>query len=195
MLLLLDNRDSFTFNLEQVLRELGAEVSTRRSDTLDLAAVRALEPRAVVVGPGPGGPREAGCSVEVLRELQGPPVLGICLGHQALAVAFGGRVAPTPDLVHGELREVLHDGRGVFRGLPRPVAFTRYNSLGVDEASLPAELEVSAREVGGGVMGLRHRERPLESVQFHPESFLCLEGGGRRLLANFLEDAGIRGPS
>lgn len=192
MLLLLDNRDSFTFNLEEVLCSLGAEVLTRRSTELDLEEVRTLAPGAVLVGPGPGGPEEAGCSVEVLRRLEGVPVLGVCLGHQALAVAFGGRVSPTPDLVHGELRPVRHDGRGVFRGLPDPVPFTRYNSLGVEEASLPAELEVSARQEGSGaILGLRHRSRPLESVQFHPESFLCVEPHGRQLLASFLDSAGL----
>lgn len=186
MLLVLDNRDSFTFNLVQFLLELGAEVEVRRSDALDVAAVRALDPRRIVVGPGPGEPRAGGCSEAVIRELSARvPVLGVCLGHQAIATAFGGRVARARELVHGWTSSVSHDGRGVFAGLPARLACARYHSLAVEEHSLPACLEISARAEDGTIMGLRHRERPLEGVQFHPES--VLSACGRELLGNFLD--------
>jgi anthranilate synthase component 2 len=185
MLLVLDNRDSFTFNLVQLLLELGARLEVRRSDAVGVAEVRALAPRHILVGPGPGGPQGAGCSEALIRELSGSiPVLGVCLGHQAIATAFGGRVAGARELVHGWTSRVAHDGRGVFAGLPQHVACARYHSLAVVDDGLPACLEVSARAEDGTIMGLRHRERPVEGVQFHPESVLSRHG--RELLANFL---------
>ncbi|MFT4537708.1 MAG: anthranilate synthase/aminodeoxychorismate synthase-like glutamine amidotransferase [Planctomycetota bacterium] len=187
MILLLDNRDSFTFNLAQVLMEIGAEVVVQSARQLGVPEVRMLAPDGILVGPGPGGPHEAGCSEAVLRELGGTcPILGVCLGHQALATAFGGRVSQSDDLVHGSLRTIEHQGDGVFEGLPSPLAFARYNSLLVEEASLPPELHVHARETSGAVMGLRHVDLQLESVQFHPESILCVDSHGRDLLANFV---------
>ncbi len=184
MILLVENRDSFTFNLVQLLAELGHEVVVRSSRELDVAAVRALAPERVVIGPGPGRPREAGCSESLVREL-GPDVavLGVCLGHQAIGTAFGARLVRSSDLAHGQTRAVEHDGEGVFRGVPSPFFATRYNSLALEEASLPAELVVSARTEHGEVAALRHRSLPLEGVQFHPEAILSEHG--RALLANF----------
>lgn len=185
MLLVLDNRDSFTFNLVQAFLSLGVEVVVRRAAELDLDAVRRLHPERVVVGPGPGRPEHAGCSLAVARELARElPLLGVCLGHQAIGAAFGGRVVRSADLAHGQTRTVHHDGRGLFRGLPDAFAATRYNSLAIDGASVPACLEVSARTAAGEVMGLRHREHPCEGVQFHPEAILS--ENGLELLANFL---------
>ncbi|MCP3917266.1 MAG: aminodeoxychorismate/anthranilate synthase component II [bacterium] len=187
MIVLLDNRDSFTFNIAQVLMELEADVHVVRSDRVSSSDVAARAPRAIVLGPGPGVPADGGCTEEVVRELsRDVPMLGVCLGHQALATAFGGALVRSRELVHGMTRPVTHDRRGVFSGLPSPVAFARYNSLAVDEDTLPEGLEVSARGPDGEIMALRHRERPLEGVQFHPESILCVESGGRALLANFL---------
>ena len=187
MILILDNRDSFTFNLAQVLMDAGAEVLVRSAASLELEQIRALSPSGILVGPGPGRPERAPRSEQVLRELAGrQPILGVCLGHQALATAYGGRVSASSDLVHGCLREVFHEGRGLFEGLPSPLPCARYNSLLVEEESLPPELEVHAREANGAVMGLRHRVLELESVQFHPESILCVDAGGRQLLQNFL---------
>ena len=194
VLLIVDNRDSFTFNLAEVCAALGAEVRVERAATLDVDTVLALGPTRVVIGPGPGTPADASPSEDLIRALptHGIPVLGVCLGHQALGTAYGGRVVQAPALVHGETRLVHHDGRGVFRGLPSPLALARYNSLVVDEASLaPAlqsgELVVSAREEDGTIAGLRHATLPIEGVQGHPESILCVEAGGRELLRNFLE--------
>ncbi|ACZ39310.1 anthranilate synthase component II [Sphaerobacter thermophilus] len=185
MILLIDNYDSFTFNLYQYLCELGAEVVVRRNDALTVADVRALGPERVVISPGPCTPAEAGISVDLIRELAGEvPILGVCLGHQAIGVAFGGQVVRAPRLMHGKTSRISHDGRGVFTGLPNPFVATRYHSLMVDEASLPADLEVSARSEDGVIMGLRHRRYPVEGVQFHPESILT--EAGKDLLANFL---------
>lgn len=185
MILLIDNYDSFTFNLYQYLCELGAEVVVRRNDALTVADVRALGPERVVISPGPCTPAEAGISVDLIHELAGEvPILGVCLGHQAIGVAFGGQVVRAPRLMHGKMSRISHDGRGVFTGLPNPFVATRYHSLMVDEASLPADLEVSARSEDGVIMGLRHRRYPVEGVQFHPESILT--EAGKDLLANFL---------
>ncbi|MBX5446567.1 aminodeoxychorismate/anthranilate synthase component II [Sphaerobacter sp.] len=185
MILLIDNYDSFTFNLYQYLCELGAEVVVRRNDALTVADVRALGPERVVISPGPCTPDEAGISVELIRELAGEvPILGVCLGHQAIGVAFGGQVVRTPRLMHGKTSRISHDGRGVFAGLPNPFIATRYHSLMVDEASLPDDLVVTARSEDGVIMGLRHRRYPVEGVQFHPESILTEVG--KDLLANFL---------
>ncbi len=193
MILVLDNRDSFTWNLAEALAALGAEVRVEPAHRLGVAAALELAPSGVVIGPGPGTPGEAGASEALVRALppRGVPVLGVCLGHQAIGTVFGGRVTQARELVHGETRPVTHDGRGVFAGLPSPLALARYNSLIVDEASLaPAlargALVVSAREPSGTIAGLRHTEWPLEGVQGHPESVLCIDAGGRDLLANFL---------
>jgi anthranilate synthase component II len=185
MLLLIDNYDSFTYNLYQYLAELGAEPLVRRNDEITVAEAKALRPTHLVLSPGPCTPREAGVCVALIQEL-GPriPTLGVCLGHQCIGAAFGGSVTRAPDPVHGKLSQISHRGVGVFRGLPSPFAATRYHSLIVERATLPAELEVTAETNDGLVMGLRHREYPIEGVQFHPESILTREG--KRLLANFL---------
>lgn len=191
MILVLDNRDSFTFNLVQYLLELGTRVEVRRSGAIDVAGARALGPAGILIGPGPGTPAGAGCSEDVVRELGSEiPILGVCLGMQAMATALGGRLRSAHELVHGSTRAVAHDGRGVFRGLPERFSVARYHSLAVDPASVPAELEVTARADDGELMGLRHRDRPMEGVQFHPEAILSEHG--HALLANFLELAAQR---
>jgi anthranilate synthase/aminodeoxychorismate synthase-like glutamine amidotransferase len=187
--LLLDNQDSFTWNLAQALSVLGARVEVEASDSLSLTRVRDGTFDALVVSPGPGRPERAGRSVEAVREApRTMPVLGVCLGHQAAAVAFGGRVVHAPRPVHGKTSAVRHDGTGVFRGLPSPFVATRYHSLCVEPRSLPDSLLATAWSDDGVLMGLRHRTLPLEGVQFHPESILT--GWGERLLGNFLETAG-----
>jgi anthranilate synthase/aminodeoxychorismate synthase-like glutamine amidotransferase len=182
--LLVDNYDSFTFNLYQYLGELGAETTVVRNDELTTAAALATRPDRIVISPGPGTPDEAGISLELVRAAEGIPLLGVCLGHQALGQAFGGAVVRAPVLMHGKTSEIEHDGRTLFRGLPRPFTATRYHSLVVDRDSVPGCLEVSAWTADGVVMGLRHRERPAEGVQFHPESILTR--AGHDLLRNFL---------
>jgi anthranilate synthase/aminodeoxychorismate synthase-like glutamine amidotransferase len=203
MILVIDNYDSFTFNLVQALQASGARVEVVRNDRIDRDGLAArlggdaAEPlRGLVISPGPGDPRDAGISVAAIelaaeREV---PVLGVCLGHQCLAAAYGGRIVRAPTLVHGEASQVNHEGEGLLAGLPSPFPAARYHSLCVDEASLPAEIEITARTDDGVVMAMRHRSLPLEGVQFHPESVLTPEGP--RLLANFLRrigegDAGI----
>jgi anthranilate synthase/aminodeoxychorismate synthase-like glutamine amidotransferase len=185
MLLLIDNYDSFTYNLYQYLAELGAEPLVRRNDEITVAEAEALHPTHIMLSPGPCTPREAGVCVALIQEL-GPriPTLGVCLGHQCIGAAFGGAVVRAPEPVHGKVSQINHRGVGVFRGLPSPFAATRYHSLIVERATLPAELEVTAETDDGLVMGLRHRKYPIEGVQFHPESILTREG--KRLLANFL---------
>jgi len=183
--LLVDNHDSFTFNLVQALRVLGAEVHVARNDELELAAAEALAPTHLVLSPGPGAPAQAGVTPAILAAfLERVPILGVCLGHQALGAHFGGRVARAARPVHGKSSRVWHDGRGLFRGLPNPLVAGRYHSLCVSEHGLAPELEVSAWTAEGEVMGLRHRTLPLEGVQFHPESVLTPRGP--RLLAGFL---------
>jgi anthranilate synthase/aminodeoxychorismate synthase-like glutamine amidotransferase len=185
MLLLVDNYDSFTFNLYQYLGELGAEVRVVRNDELSAEAALALRPERIVISPGPGNPDQAGISLDLIRAAAfRVPVLGVCLGHQALGQAFGGRVVRAPRLMHGKTSEIHHDGRSLFAGLPGPFTATRYHSLVVDRASVPPSLEVSAWTDDGLVMGLRHRECALEGVQFHPESILTT--AGKDLLRNFL---------
>lgn len=185
MILLIDNYDSFTFNLYQYLAELGAEVVVKRNDKITIAEVAELAPERIVISPGPCTPNEAGISVELIRRFAGEvPILGVCLGHQSLAVAFGGDVVNAPSLMHGKISSVSHDGRGVFRGLPSPFVATRYHSLVVDQETLPDCLEVTARSETGLIMGLRHRIYDIEGVQFHPESILTTVG--KDLLANFL---------
>jgi anthranilate synthase/aminodeoxychorismate synthase-like glutamine amidotransferase len=185
MLLLIDNYDSFTYNLYQYLAELGAEPLVRRNDEITVAEAEALQPTHLVLSPGPCTPREAGVCVALIQEL-GPriPTLGVCLGHQCIGVAFGGVVTRAPEPVHGKVSLISHRGAGVFRGLPSPFAATRYHSLIVERATLPPVLEVTAETDDRLVMGLRHRAYPVEGVQFHPESILTREG--KRLLANFL---------
>ncbi|MGD9694454.1 MAG: aminodeoxychorismate/anthranilate synthase component II [Thermoleophilia bacterium] len=181
---LIDNYDSFTYNLVQYLGELGAEIEVRRHDAIDLAGVRALEPTHLVVSPGPKTPDEAGISVAAILDLAGTvPVLGVCLGHQAIGQAFGGRVVRGREPVHGKTSEIRHDGRTVFAGIENPMTATRYHSLVVDPDGAP-DLEVTAWTDGDVVMGLRHRSLPVEGVQFHPESILT--GSGKALLRNFL---------
>ena len=191
MLLVLDNYDSFTFNLVQYLGELAAdhplaaEVRVERNDALDLEQIRALEPAAILISPGPGDPDQAGVCQEVLREL-GPtvPVLGVCLGHQCLAQVFGGRVVRAGELMHGKTSPVHHRGAGVFEGLPEPLTATRYHSLIAERDSLPDCLEITAWTADGVIMGLKHKEHPVHGVQFHPESILTQDG--KRILENFL---------
>ena len=185
-ILLLDNYDSFTFNLYQLLRELGAEVEVARNDEISVAEVGRRLPglTGIVLSPGPCTPAEAGISVPLVRECAGRvPILGVCLGHQAIGAAFGGDVVRAPRLMHGKTSPIAHRGAGVFRGLPNPFVATRYHSLIVERSTLPVELEVTA-EADGLIMGLRHRRLAVEGVQFHPESILTPDG--RMLLANFL---------
>ncbi len=186
--LVIDNYDSFTYNLVQYLGELGEEVVVRRNDEVTLHEISRLDPLGVVISPGPKTPSDAGICNEFLLEL-GPrlPALGVCLGHQCLGDAYGGRVVRAPRVMHGKVSEVFHDGGSVFRGLPSPFRATRYHSLVVDPNSIPEQLELTAWTGDGIVMGLRHREHPLAGVQFHPESILTEHG--HQLLRNFLEDA------
>jgi anthranilate synthase/aminodeoxychorismate synthase-like glutamine amidotransferase len=187
--LVIDNYDSFVYNLVQYLGELGAEPLVHRHDDLALDEIRALEPDAVLVSPGPGTPDDAGVSNEVIRTLGAQvPVLGVCLGHQCIGQVFGGRVVRAPEIMHGKTSLIRHRGVGVFAGLPEPLEATRYHSLVVDRASVPDCLEITAETDDGIVMGLRHRDLPVEGVQFHPESILT--AGGHDLLRNFLAAAG-----
>src|SRR5688572_28805088 len=186
MLLLVDNYDSFTFNLYQYLGELGADVRVVKNDELTVDEALALEPERIVISPGPGNPDEAGISVDLIRAATGRlPLLGVCLGHQSLAHAFGGRIVRAPRLMHGKTSEVFHDGRTLFAALPEPFTATRYHSLVAERDSVPSCLEVSAWTDDGVIMGLRHREAPVEGVQFHPESILT--SAGKDLLRNFLQ--------
>ena len=195
MLLVLDNYDSFTFNLVQYLGELAAEyplaaeLRVERNDALSLEQIRALAPAAILISPGPGDPDQSGVCLEVLRELSPTtPTLGVCLGHQSIAQVFGGKVVRARELMHGKTSPVFHGGAGVFAGLPSPLTATRYHSLIAERDSLPACLEITAWLEDGTIMGLRHRDHPLiEGVQFHPESVLTQDG--HRLLANFLRQA------
>jgi anthranilate synthase/aminodeoxychorismate synthase-like glutamine amidotransferase len=189
-ILLIDNYDSFTYNIVQYLAELGAEVDVFRNDAITPEAIAARQPDGIVISPGPGNPDEAGVSLEVIRRFAGTiPLLGVCLGEQSLGQVYGGQVVRAPYLMHGRTSAIHHDGKGVFAGLPNPFTATRYHSLVVDRASLPACLEVSAWTEDGLVMGLRHKDLPtVEGVQFHPESILT--EAGKPLLANFLAMAG-----
>jgi anthranilate synthase component 2 len=190
MLLLIDNYDSFTYNLYQYLGELGAETRVVRNDELTVAEALALRPSSVVISPGPGNPDEAGISLDLIRALPSDvPLLGVCLGHQALGQAHGGRIVRAPRLMHGKTSEIHHDGRSIFAGLPQPFTATRYHSLVIAEDSVPDCLEVSARtdDGVGVIMAVRHRQLPHEGVQFHPESILT--SSGKDLLRNFLQGA------
>lgn len=191
MILLIDNYDSFTFNLYQFLAELGADVLVRRNDQITLAEVDAMagEIDGVVISPGPCTPREAGISIGIIEHMAGKvPVLGVCLGHQSIGDAFGGDVIRAPQLMHGKTSFIHHDGRGVFEGLPNPFVATRYHSLIVDRDTLPSDLEITAETEDGIIMGLQHRDLPVYGVQFHPESILT--PAGKQLLGNFLAITG-----
>lgn len=194
MILLIDNYDSFVFNLARYFQRLGQTTRVVRNSAIDTATVRALQPEAIVLSPGPCTPREAGCSLELVRSfLDELPILGICLGHQTIAEALGGRIVRAKEPVHGRSSSIRHDGRGLFEGMPSPIVACRYHSLVVQEESLPDCLEVSARLDDGTVMALRHRERPVVGLQFHPESILT--DFGYALLARFLRLAGLTVPS
>ena len=191
MVFVLDNYDSFTYNLVQYLGELGAKVEVYRNDELTVEQVEALNPERILLSPGPCTPHEAGILVPLIRHMAGKvPILGVCLGHQAIGEAFGGRVVRAEQLMHGKTSPVQHDGKGIFSGLPTPLTCTRYHSLIVEQRSLPADLEITAstpeaNDAGGSViMGLRHRTLPIEGVQFHPESVLT--DGGHQMIRNFL---------
>ncbi len=193
MILLIDNYDSFVHNLARYFQRLGQATEVVRNTAIDAACVRARRPEAIVISPGPCTPREAGCSLSVIRAVAGEiPLLGVCLGHQAIAEALGGRVVRAAEPVHGRTSRIRHQGRGVFAGLPDPIIGCRYHSLIVDEATLPEELEVIARTEDGLVMALQHRRFPLVGVQFHPESILT--DAGYPLLAAFLRLAGLPVP-
>ena len=190
MVFVLDNYDSFTYNLVQYLGELGAKVEVRRNDQISVKRVEAMRPEKIVISPGPCTPQEAGISVDLVRYFAGKtPILGVCLGHQAIGAAFGGKIVRARKLMHGKTSRVEHDGRGVFAGVPTPMTATRYHSLIVERKSCPAELEITARahdsENDEVIMGLRHKRYPIEGVQFHPESVLTSDG--KRMIENFLK--------
>jgi anthranilate synthase/aminodeoxychorismate synthase-like glutamine amidotransferase len=189
LVFVLDNYDSFTYNLVQYIGELGAKVEVRRNDQVTVEEVAALHPERIVISPGPCTPHEAGISIDLIRHFAGKvPLLGVCLGHQAIGEAFGGRVIRAPHLMHGKTSAVMHDNKTVFQGLPMPMTATRYHSLIVEEKDLPADLEVSAwtteKDGSRTIMGLRHKQYPVEGVQFHPESVLT--DAGKKLVSNFL---------
>jgi anthranilate synthase component 2 len=186
MLLMIDNYDSFTYNLVQYLGELGADVQVYRNDAITLEQIAAWRPEKIVLSPGPCTPSEAGICVPLIRRFAGAiPILGVCLGHQAIGQAFGGRIVRARRVMHGKLSRIEHRGAGVFSGLANPLTATRYHSLVIERASLPAVLEVTAESEGGEIMGVRHREAAVEGVQFHPEAILTEHG--HELLANFLK--------
>jgi anthranilate synthase/aminodeoxychorismate synthase-like glutamine amidotransferase len=185
VILLLDNYDSFTYNLAQYLGELGCQVEVHRNDRISVEQIAQRKPERIVISPGPCTPQEAGISVELVEKLAGKlPILGVCLGHQAIGAAFGGKIIRAPKLFHGKTSQIRHDGSGVFRGLPNPFTATRYHSLIVERKSLPAELQVTAETDDDIIMGIQHRDYPLMGVQFHPESVLT--DSGKQLLKNFL---------
>jgi anthranilate synthase/aminodeoxychorismate synthase-like glutamine amidotransferase len=191
MILMIDNYDSFTYNLVQYLGELGADVQVYRNDGIAVAEIERLAPEKIVISPGPCTPTEAGVSCEVIRHFAGRvPILGVCLGHQCIGQVFGGEIVRAPALFHGKTSLIYHDGKTIFRGLARPFEATRYHSLVIRRETLPQCLEMSAETDDGVIMGVRHRERPVEGVQFHPESILTAEG--KRLLANFLSSSPVR---
>ena len=190
MVFVLDNYDSFTYNLVQYFGEFGATVEVRRNDRITVAEVEDMQPERIVVSPGPCTPQDAGISIDLIRHFAGKvPILGVCLGHQAIGAAFGGRVVRAPHLMHGKTSAVTHDNKSIFQGLPTPMTATRYHSLIVEEENLPVDLEVSAwtteKDGTRTIMGLRHRKFPVEGVQFHPESVLT--DAGKKLTANFLQ--------
>ena len=185
MLLMIDNYDSFTYNLVQYFMELGAKVEVFRNDKITLAGIEKLKPERIIISPGPGDPTGAGISCEVIKKFAGRlPILGVCLGHQAIGSVFGGKIVRANNLMHGKTSKITHDGKTIFKGLPNPFPATRYHSLVVEKKSLPDVLEVSATSEDGEIMGMRHKEHKIEGVQFHPESILTTSG--KKLLENFL---------
>ncbi len=185
MILMIDNYDSFTYNLYQYLGVLGVEVDVRRNDQITLDEIESIKPGRIVISPGPGSPKSAGISIAVIKQYHHKlPILGVCLGHQAIGAAFGGRVVHAAQIMHGKTSEIHHDGKSIFEGLPDYFTATRYHSLAVERESLPSCLEVSAVAEDGEIMGMRHRDHPVEGVQFHPESILT--DVGIRILENFL---------
>ncbi|MCL0044298.1 aminodeoxychorismate/anthranilate synthase component II [Dehalococcoidia bacterium] len=189
MILLIDNYDSFTYNLFQFLSELGAEVLVARNDSLAIEDIGRLSPESIIISPGPRTPREAGISNDVVRHFGATiPVLGVCLGHQCVGYSYGATVGPAGEIMHGKTSLIHHDGRGVFQGLPNPLEGIRYHSLAVYRETLPSELEVTAWTDSGVIMGLRHKIHPVESIQFHPESIMTQSG--KELLQNFLNMSG-----
>ena len=191
MLLFIDNYDSFTYNIVQYFAELGQEISVRRNDDITLDEIAELQPQYLVIGPGPCSPKEAGISVPALRRFAGQiPILGVCLGHQAIGEAFGGRIVRAQELMHGKVSPVHHINSGVFAGLPNPVNCTRYHSLAIERASLPECLDITAWTADGEIMGVRHKQHAVEGVQFHPEALLTEHG--HDMLANFLKEHAAR---
>ncbi|WP_166245675.1 aminodeoxychorismate/anthranilate synthase component II [Paenibacillus turpanensis] len=189
MILVIDNYDSFTYNLVQYLGELGEEVVVHRNDQISLDEIEALQPDRILISPGPCSPNEAGISLAVIdRFKERIPILGVCLGHQAIGQAFGGEVVRAERLMHGKTSQIVHDGRTIFEGIPSPYTATRYHSLIVKRETLPEELEITAETAEGEIMGLRHKTYPIEGVQFHPESIIT--DHGHRLLQNFIQGAG-----
>jgi len=185
VILLLDNYDSFTYNLAQYLGELGCTLEVHRNDKISVEEIVRRKPERIVISPGPCTPQEAGISVELIQKLAGKfPIFGVCLGHQAIGAAFGGKIVRAPKLFHGKTSEIEHDGEGIFQSVPNPLTATRYHSLIVDRKSLPRELQISAETKDGIIMGLRHRKLKVEGVQFHPESVLT--ESGKQILKNFL---------
>ena len=185
MILMIDNYDSFTYNLVQYLGVLGSKVEVHRNDKITLDEIESMKPERIVISPGPGTPQSAGITISMIERFHSKlPILGVCLGHQAIGAAFGGRVLHAARIMHGKTSEISHDGRGVFRDLPDPITATRYHSLAVERKSLPSCLEVSAEAEDGEIMGLRHQEYPVEGIQFHPESILTKEG--MNILKNFI---------
>jgi anthranilate synthase/aminodeoxychorismate synthase-like glutamine amidotransferase len=185
VILLLDNYDSFTYNLAQYLGELGCTLEVHRNDKITVEQIARRKPERIVISPGPCTPQEAGISVELIQKLAGKfPILGVCLGHQAIGAAFGGKIIRAPKLFHGKTSEIKHDGKGIFRSVPNPLTATRYHSLIVERKSLPRELVVTAETHDGIIMGLRHRQYKVEGVQFHPESVLT--ESGKQILKNFM---------
>ena len=190
MILMIDNFDSFTFNLVQYLGEMGCELVVKRNDELSTDDIEAMQPEKIIISPGPCSPKEAGVSVETIQRFAGRiPILGVCLGHQAIGAAFGGDIVRAKSLMHGKTSPIEHDGRGVFFGLPENFDATRYHSLVIQRDTMPDELEISAQTADGEVMGVRHKTFALEGIQFHPESILTGENG-RQLLRNFVERIG-----
>ena len=186
MILMIDNYDSFTYNLVQYLGVLGADVRVRRNDKTSLEEIQSMAPELIVISPGPGVPQSAGIIVSLIQHFyEKVPILGVCLGHQAVGLAFGGRIVRAAQLMHGKVSQIHHDGRGVFHGVPDPFVATRYHSLAVERKSLPSCLDISAKTEDGEIMGLRHRDYPVHGIQFHPESILTEEG--MNILQNFLD--------
>ena len=186
MILVIDNYDSFTYNLVQYLGELGADLKTYRNDKITISEIRDLKPEKILISPGPGYPKDAGISIPVIKEFAGKvPILGVCLGHQAIGEAFGGKIVQAKRLLHGKISMIHHDGKTIFKGLPDPFEATRYHSLIIERASLPECLEISAWTKEDEIMGIRHKEFKIEGIQFHPESILTTEG--KKLLGNFLK--------